>query len=59
MSDIQTLHAGFTARIDAVLNALEMEGHLPAETNRSGVTVEPPRDPSHGDLVPLRVNLKS
>ncbi|GAB5351366.1 arginine--tRNA ligase [Qipengyuania sp. 483] len=50
MSDIQTLHAGFTARIDAVLNALEMEGHLPAETNRSGVTVEPPRDPSHGDL---------
>ena len=50
MSDIQTLHAGFAARIDAVLNALEMEGHLPPEANRSGVTVEPPRDPSHGDL---------
>ena len=50
MSDIQTLHAGFAAKIDAVLNALEMEGHLPPETNRSGVTVEPPRDPSHGDL---------
>ncbi|MBX7539984.1 arginine--tRNA ligase [Qipengyuania sphaerica] len=50
MSDIQTLHAGFAAKIDAVLNALEMEGHLPPEANRSGVTVEPPRDPSHGDL---------
>ncbi|UOR14225.1 arginine--tRNA ligase [Qipengyuania aquimaris] len=50
MADIQTLHAGFAAKIDAVLNALEMEGHLPPETNRSGVTVEPPRDPSHGDL---------
>ncbi len=50
MSDIQTLHAGFAAKIDAVLNALEMEGQLPPETNRSGVTVEPPRDASHGDL---------
>ena len=50
MADIQTLHAGFAAKIDAVLNALEMEGHLPPEANRSGVTVEPPRDPSHGDL---------
>ena len=35
MADIQTLHAGFAAKIDAVLNALEMEGHLPPETNRS------------------------
>ncbi|MBX7459434.1 arginine--tRNA ligase [Qipengyuania huizhouensis] len=50
MSEIQTLHAAFAAKIDAVLNALEMEGHLPPEANRSGVTVEPPRDPSHGDL---------
>ena len=50
MSDIQTLHAAFAAKIDAILNALEMEGHLPPEANRSGVTVEPPRDPSHGDL---------
>ena len=50
MAETQTLHASFAARIDAVLNALEMEGHLPSETNRSGVTVEPPRDPSHGDL---------
>ncbi len=50
MADMQTLHAAFAARIDAVLNALEMEGVLPADTSRANVTVEPPRDPSHGDL---------
>ena len=50
MVDMQTLHAAFAARIDAVLNALEMEGTLPAGVDRSNVTVEPPRDPSHGDL---------
>ncbi|PCH79007.1 MAG: arginine--tRNA ligase [Erythrobacteraceae bacterium] len=50
MADMQTLHAAFAARIDAVLNALEMEGVLPADTPRANVTVEPPRDPSHGDL---------
>ncbi len=50
MADMQTLHAAFVARIDAVLNALEMEGVLPANTSRANVTVEPPRDPAHGDL---------
>ncbi|MCA0902810.1 arginine--tRNA ligase [Qipengyuania aquimaris] len=50
MAEMQTLHASFAAKIDAVLNALEMEGHLPAGANRANVTVEPPRDPSHGDL---------
>ena len=50
MAEMQTLHAGFAAKIDAVLNALELEGHLPPHTDRSGVTVEPPRDPAHGDL---------
>ena len=50
MADMQTLHAAFVARIDAVLNALEMEGVLPAGTSRANVTVEPPRDPAHGDL---------
>ncbi len=50
MADMQTLHAAFSAKIDAVLNALEMEGHLPPGASRAGVTVEPPRDPSHGDL---------
>ena len=50
MAEMQTLHAAFAARIDAVLNALELEGVLPADTPRGSVTVEPPRDPSHGDL---------
>ncbi len=50
MSDTQTLHAGFAAKIDAVLNALELEGSLPAGSDRRNVTVEPPRDPAHGDL---------
>ena len=49
-TDHQTLHAAFAARIDAVLAALEAEGALPAGTPRHNVTVEPPRDPSHGDL---------
>ena len=50
MAEMQTLHAAFAARIDAVLNALEMEGVLPAGTSHANVTVEPPRDPAHGDL---------
>ena len=50
MAEMQTLHAAFAARIDAVLDALEMEGSLPAHAARGNVTVEPPRDPSHGDL---------
>ncbi len=52
MTDTQTLtlFAAFTARINAVLSALEMEGDLPPDTNRDNVSVEPPRDPSHGDL---------
>ena len=50
MAEMQTLHAAFAARIDAVLDALEMEGSLPADAACGNVTVEPPRDPSHGDL---------
>ncbi len=46
----RTLHAAFAEKVDAVLSALEMEGTLPADTSRSNVTVEPPRDASHGDL---------
>ncbi|MEE3217606.1 MAG: arginine--tRNA ligase [Pseudomonadota bacterium] len=49
MAEMQTLHAAFAARIDAVLNALELEGVLPADTPRGNVTVEPPRAPSQGD----------
>jgi len=50
MSDRKTLHAAFAAKVDAVLAALEAEGVLPAGVSRANVTVEPPRDASHGDL---------
>ena len=45
-----TLYAAFAKRLDAVLDALQLEGSLPPDTARSGVTLEPPRDPSHGDM---------
>ncbi len=45
-----TLYARFAAHLDAALDALEAEGALVAGLARSAVTVEPPRDPSHGDL---------
>ena len=50
MSEIHTLYAAYAAKIDAVLNALEAEAVLPPDTPRGNVSVEPPRDPSHGDL---------
>ncbi|MEZ5742894.1 MAG: arginine--tRNA ligase [Sphingomonadaceae bacterium] len=50
MSEIHTIHAAFAEKVDAVLAALEAEGALPAGADRKNVTVEPPRDPSHGDL---------
>jgi len=45
-----TLYAHFAARIDAILDELVLGGALPGELRRDGVTVEPPRDPAHGDL---------
>jgi arginyl-tRNA synthetase len=45
-----TLYARFAAHLDAILDALESEGALPAGLERRAVAVEPPRDPSHGDL---------
>ncbi len=45
-----TLYARFAAHIDAVLNELEGEGQLAPGVDRNAVAVEPPRDPSHGDL---------
>jgi len=50
MSQANTIHAAFAEKVDAVLDALELEGHLPRGCGRGGVTVEPPRDPAHGDL---------
>lgn len=45
-----TLYARFAAHLDAALDALVLDGELPAGLDRSGVAVEPPRDASHGDL---------
>ena len=50
MSDTSTLHAAFAARVSAALDRLEQDGALPAGLSRQAVTVEPPRDPAHGDL---------
>ncbi|WP_375287598.1 arginine--tRNA ligase [Sphingomonas sp.] len=45
-----TLYHRFAAHIDAALDDLAAAGTLPAELDRRNVTVEPPRDASHGDL---------
>jgi arginyl-tRNA synthetase len=45
-----SLYAQYAALLDGVLDELVAEGALPAELDRRQVTVEPPRDPSHGDL---------
>jgi arginyl-tRNA synthetase len=45
-----TLYARFAAHLDALLDALEGEGALTPGLDRGAVAVEPPRDPSHGDL---------
>ncbi|RVT89384.1 arginine--tRNA ligase [Sphingomonas crocodyli] len=45
-----TLYKRFADRIGAILNELEATGALPAGIDRRNVAVEPPRDPSHGDL---------
>lgn len=40
----------FQKHIDAILDELTEAEILPAGIDRSNVTLEPPRDPSHGDL---------
>jgi arginyl-tRNA synthetase len=50
MTETQTLYAAFAARIDAALASLEQQAVLPPGTPRGSVSVEPPRDPAHGDL---------
>jgi arginyl-tRNA synthetase len=47
---LSTLYARFAAHIDDILTALESEGQLAPGLGRGAVAVEPPRDPSHGDL---------
>ncbi len=45
-----TLYTRFAAHLDAALDALVAAGDLPAGLNRASITVEPPRDVTHGDL---------
>jgi arginyl-tRNA synthetase len=45
-----TLYTRFTAHLDAALDILVGAGDLPAGLSRAAITVEPPRDASHGDL---------
>jgi len=45
-----SLYAQYAALLDGVLDELVAEGSLPADLDRKNVTVEPPRDASHGDL---------
>jgi arginyl-tRNA synthetase len=45
-----SLYARFSAALDQILDELVAEGALPGGLNRRNVAVEPPRDPSHGDL---------
>ena len=50
MTEAKTLYSAFSAHIASALDALEAAGTLPAGLNRAAITVEPPRDASHGDL---------
>ncbi|HNJ47366.1 MAG TPA: arginine--tRNA ligase [Novosphingobium sp.] len=50
MTQIATIHAAFAGHVHTALDALEAAGTIPAGLNRAPVTLEPPRDPAHGDL---------
>ena len=45
-----TLYATFAAHVNDVLDVLEAQGALPQGLDRKSITIEPPRDTSHGDL---------
>jgi arginyl-tRNA synthetase len=47
---VTTLYKQFATDIDALLDALEADGTLPAGLPRTAITIEPPRDESHGDI---------
>lgn len=50
MSQTLTLYAAYAGHLNAALDALEADGSLPSGLKRAAITVEPPRDPAHGDL---------
>ncbi len=45
-----TIYTRIAAHLDAALDALVAAGTLPAGLARAAITLEPPRDPSHGDM---------
>lgn len=45
-----TIFSDFTQHVHAALDRLEAAGRLPADLDRGNVSVEPPRDPAHGDI---------
>ena len=45
-----SLYQQYAGLLDGVLEDLVTDGALPADLDRRKVTVEPPRDPAHGDL---------
>ncbi len=50
MTDNKTLYAAYADTVEAALKALIADGTLPEDISLANVTLEPPRDPSHGDL---------
>ena len=50
MTVTMNLYTHFSDRIAAALDQLKSQGLLPGDTDTSIVTVEPPREASHGDL---------
>ena len=45
-----TIYARMATHLNAALDALEAAGTLPTGLNRTPITLEPPRDASHGDM---------
>ena len=45
-----TIYSTIASQLDAALDALETEGVLPIGLSRTAITLEPPRDPAHGDM---------
>ena len=45
-----TIYARLTEHLNKALDALEAAGQLPAGIPRTAITLEPPRDASHGDM---------
>lgn len=50
LEQIVNIFSDFEARIAAILKQMVAEGRLPATLDLGRFVVEPPRDPSHGDL---------